>query len=293
MNSTDTAKPAISLVLATIGRTVELEAMLGSLLSQTERDFELVIVDQNADQRVAPLLEPLRQAGIWVEHVRIAKAGSSHARNVGIAHAKSELIGFPDDDCVYEHDVIAKVLAHFATKDCHGIVAYWPEFDGPRPVSYRLSLSTWRRFKDWNAPCFALFFRADRLRSFGPFDEKLGPGTNYGASEETDLLLRGLELGAKIDYAADIAVHHPCGKDFPLSMQQCRKIRLYGRGTGALLVKHRLPKRAIAKGLVSPIIRAAFEPNPAKALLLGLCAIAGRIEGMINWRRQSRTATVD
>ena len=44
--------PEISLILATVGRTDELTRMFESLATQTFSDFEVVVVDQNEDDRL-------------------------------------------------------------------------------------------------------------------------------------------------------------------------------------------------------------------------------------------------
>ena len=276
--------PAVSLVLATYGRIFEVELMIRSLLRQTDSNFELIVVDQNLDDRVSPLLSPLRSVGIFVNHIRLETPNGSGARNVGIANARAALVGFPDDDCWYEDDVVERVRDYFARQpDSDGVVGCWAEWNGRKIPAHRLSLDVWRQFKNWDAPCFALFFRTARLRSFGQFDERIGPGSLYASAEDIDLMLRSLEQGGRIDYVPEIVIHHPFAPQPPLTLRQCRRDRLYGRGTGALLVKHRLPPWAFAKGLIAPIARALMAPRPFSALVLGTLTVFGRLEGMAAW----------
>src|SRR5919197_5997586 len=48
--------PALDLVVATLGRSDELARLLDSLERQTHQRFRLVVVDQNADDRVDAVL---------------------------------------------------------------------------------------------------------------------------------------------------------------------------------------------------------------------------------------------
>lgn len=45
--------PRFSLIVATIGRTAEFSVLLESLAGQETRDFELIVVDQNPDDRLS------------------------------------------------------------------------------------------------------------------------------------------------------------------------------------------------------------------------------------------------
>ena len=56
---------AISLILATINCTKEVRRLVQSLLVQTARCFELIVVDQNLDGRLLPLCakSPARRTG--------------------------------------------------------------------------------------------------------------------------------------------------------------------------------------------------------------------------------------
>ena len=91
------AVPSFDLVVATVGRTDELARLLESLEAQGYPRVRVIVVDQNADER---LQELLLRSNVSVEHVR-AEAGLSRARNTGLELVDADLVAFPDDDCVY------------------------------------------------------------------------------------------------------------------------------------------------------------------------------------------------
>jgi hypothetical protein len=278
--------PSLSLVMATYGRAEELKPAIGSLLAQTDRKFELIVVDQNKDDRIVPMLRQAREAGLEVRHIRQDIPNLSLARNVGLDHARGAIIAFPDDDCWYEPDVVATVRQTFLARSgsLDGIVARWVESDpeGKRPQD-DISGEAWRRFRGGDATSFTLFLPTDRLREIGGFDPMLGTGRWFGAAEETDLILRLLASGARLRYVPDARIHH-AHADWPAATRgQCRRERMYGRGTGALYCKHTLSPWVVARGLVGPLIRALGAPRPLGALALGACAVWGRIEGMAGW----------
>ena len=107
------AQPRLDLVVATVDRTDDLERLLVSLEAQTHTGFRLVVVDQNADERVDrilaahPLLEALR--------LRSAR-GLSRARNAALPHLEAELVAFPDDDCAYPSDLLEESVSWGASR---------------------------------------------------------------------------------------------------------------------------------------------------------------------------------
>ena len=86
------------LVVATVDRTDDLALLLASLAAQEHRAFRVLVVDQNADDRVEPLLA--RHPELDVLHLRSAR-GLSRARNAALPRLEAEIVGFPDDDCSY------------------------------------------------------------------------------------------------------------------------------------------------------------------------------------------------
>ncbi len=285
--------PSLSLVLATYGRSDLIGRFVASLEVQTSADFELIIVDQNNDDRVVPYVAQARNASIHVNHIRMAQPNLSAARNKGIAQATGAIVAFPDDDCWYEPDVIEQVLATFATRPhWNGLVADWVEAATPgnrASLDPFLSGPKWRQFRGGDASSIALFFRAEMLRNIGGFDERFGVGQWFGAGEETDLILAALASGAQLARCANIRVHHHFqAQDTKALAGNWRAALRRGRGTGALYVKHRMNLWVMLRGFLSPLINSVIKKHSIGSLLLSLAVSAGRIQGALLWALKFR-----
>lgn len=202
---------AFSLIVATLGRVAELERLLDSLDKQSLTDFEVIVVDQNPDERLAPVLQ--RHAALTITQIR-AEPGGSHARNLGIKAASGTLIGFPDDDCWYPADLLAQVQNWFNHHPaCSGLFACLRDADnrlvGPKwppesCVADKQSLFSVALTGNG-------FLRESIVERIGLFDEAIGVGaaSRYQAGEDLDYFLRALELGGNLWYEESLTVHHP------------------------------------------------------------------------------------
>jgi glycosyltransferase involved in cell wall biosynthesis len=281
--------PAFSLVLGTVGRTEPLAPLFDSLAAQTDRDFELVVVDQNGDDRLAPYLSRARDAGLAVVHLNVERRGLAFARNAGLDVARGRFVAFPDDDCWYEPDVIASVRAAIAADGgLHGVVARWVEEDPQalRPAQM-LSFSSWHRMRGGDASSICLFLDRALVDRLGRFDVRLGVGCWYGAGEETDLVIRALAGNTRIAFRPEVRVHHRLPAPAPaLDARVLEESRRRARGTGALYRKHRMSSWVVLRGLASPLVKGAFSRRPHVALAQGAYVSMGRLEGLMRWRRE-------
>ena len=278
----------VSLVLATLGRVDEINRLMDTLIAQSERCFEVIVVDQNPDNRLVPIVARAIAFGLEVIHLHQATPNLASARNRGIATARYEIVAFPDDDCWYEPDTIASVIASFQeSPSLQGVVACWVEQTNasghPAQKGY-LQLNSWQRFRGGNASSISLFLRRSLLGELDGFDTRLGVGQWFGAAEETDLILRALTTGAELARCPSAKVHHAFGAKPPIDWRVAfRNARHRARGTGALYAKHRLSAYVILRGFTAPIFLPLLTAAGVKAIASGLATTWGRIEGWSRW----------
>ncbi|HEY8609353.1 MAG TPA: glycosyltransferase family A protein [Noviherbaspirillum sp.] len=279
--------PDISLILATVGRTDELSRLFDSLAAQTFSNFEVIVVDQNDDDRLHPHLERARYLGMSVRHLRHHPANLAAARNVGIEAARGKWIGFPDDDCWYSPRLLERVSARYSAGDAPaGIIVRWVEQDEQPLSAADLSWERSRAFRDIPVSSITLFCERKLFKDIGGFDSRLGVGQWFGAGEETDFVMRALRAGALFTYEPLGEVHHAVNPQKPVANTKTRlAVRHRARGTGALYAKHRLPAWVILRGLAAPLLRPLLKGAFGAELALGYATMRGRIDGLLGWRR--------
>jgi glycosyltransferase involved in cell wall biosynthesis len=279
----------ISLVLATLGRVREVERLLETLNAQVNRDFEVIVVDQNTDDRLCSVLDRAVAGGLSVKHLRLQPPNLSEARNLGISEASGEIIGFPDDDCWYEPGTLDSVAGVIdGNGKVGGVVGYWVEQNAALPSAARigeLHAWEWERFRGGDASSITLFFRLSVLKRLGGFDVRFGVGRWFGAGEETDLVLRALRSEVVLWRVSEVRVHHDFGnRDSRISMKAISNARQRGRGTGGLYAKHALPFYVISRGFISGWLKPLFRFSGYESFMLGVAESIGRIEGFIRWK---------
>lgn len=278
----------LSLILATVGRSEDVRQALHSLATQTDQNFEVLLVDQNPDDRLVPYVNEMVDLRLNIRHIRMKSPSLSGARNLGIAESQGEIVGFPDDDCWYEPEAIANLRAVFTnTQKIDGIVANWVEQSAAHSANQSektLSHQSWRRFRGGDASSISLFIKTSLLRQIDGFDERMGVGQWFGAAEETDLILRILATGAVIQRASNVRIHHAFGTppQGDLSLR-CENARKRSRGTGAIYAKHRLSIYTIVRGLAAPLLRPLIHWTGRAKFAVGLATSQGRLEGLIRW----------
>jgi len=283
MSSTSHSKVSISLVVATVGRVHELDRMLTSMATQSWLNFELIIVDQNTDERVEQLLAS-KQLPIECIYVR-STLGASKSRNIGINIARGDVIGFPDDDCWYPPDLLAQVMAWFDHNSQHDFLCCRAQDENGNPVASRwprYSIAITRASVLRACACSALFMRRHAAIQADGFDETMGPGpqTIVKSAEEIDFVLRMMERAKSGWFDKDLYIYHPHKEVGSVSSERAY---IYGVGFGFLLRKHHYPVHILGYHVVRPLagmMRALFSASPQEMLFYWKSAL-GRLTGYL------------
>ena len=268
------------LVVATVDRTDDVDALLASLEAQTHRAFRLVVVDQNDDDRVEQLL--LAHPGL--ESVRLrSERGLSRARNAALPSLTADLVAFPDDDCSYPPDLLARVAARFAADPgLDGLTGRAAAHDGASDPSWETRAAVLTPHNLWNRVIsFALFLRRELVARVGAFDERLGlgSGTPWSSGEEVEYVVRALRAGARIEYDPALVVTHAT-KTYSRAELHAVGLR-DGASVGWILRRHGYGARTTARMLVRPLggIGASLVHGDGARASFHAATLRGRIRG--------------
>lgn len=215
--------PLITAVICTRNRERYLGLCLDSLLRQTlPRDaYEIVVVDNGSTDGTREVCA--RYAKDGVRHEFEPVIGLSRARNTGWRAARSDFVGYLDDDGEADPTWLAAALEAFQTRkpvpDCVGgpIRLLWETPEPPwmnAPLRIPLGHLDWgsapRRIGDgeWLMGGNS-FYPRSRLEQLGGFDERLGRKKGSLLSgEETQLYIRIRQAGGYLFYAPGVSMQH-------------------------------------------------------------------------------------
>ena len=101
----------ISVIIPTYNRASVLHKAVDSVLAQTYKDFELIIVDDGSTDNTKKVVKRYKDMRICYIYNDSENHGPSAARNIGINAAKGEYISFDDSDDEWSKDKLEKQLA--------------------------------------------------------------------------------------------------------------------------------------------------------------------------------------
>ncbi len=268
-----------SLIVATLNRPIELERLLQSLICQTFKNFEVVIVDQSEDEATFNLINDY-SSHLQIIYLHSAIKGLSFARNLGLLRSTGEIIAYPDDDCYYSNQVLEMVDLRFRENKKIQVVSTNSQSSFDDNSKYHNSpkesceLSVWNIFN--TIISFTIFIKNENKYVL-KFDERFGVGAKFGSGEETDLILRLIGQGAKGYYYPEIVVYHPVNK-----INSLERGYKYALGFGALHRKH-FNFWAIKVHFIIYTFSSIIKVIIMKDLNINFCLLKGKIKGFLSY----------
>lgn len=198
-----------SLVTPTLGRVEELKYFLASLESQTYKNFEVIIVDQNKNDYVLDIVREYEEI-IDIIYIKSDKLGLSYNRNLGVKVATGNIIAFPDDDCEYDINTL-KIVNEFFENEKYDIYTC-KVIEKKSGLQFGKSSNEDSKIKFSNIMnnCVSIsIFIKFKMKSDIYFDERLGVGAKFPSGEESDLIFSLLGKGYKGYYYANNYIYHP------------------------------------------------------------------------------------
>jgi glycosyltransferase involved in cell wall biosynthesis len=105
--------PKVSVIIPLYNRRKYIKAAIESVLNQSYRQIELIIIDDGSTDNVEKVLFPILKNNPSIIYLRQSNKGPATALNTGMKLASGEYISFLDSDDEYKKDHIKKRITYF------------------------------------------------------------------------------------------------------------------------------------------------------------------------------------
>lgn len=199
-----------SIIVPVYNRREEVADLLRSLEAQTDRGFEIILVEDGSTQPALP--DGKGPEGLRLKYYRKKNEGRSIARNYGIAGADGDYFIFVDSDCILPPDYIRELRRSLSENpvDCFGgpDAAHESFSDTQKAINYSMTafLTTGgirggkRSMEKFTPRTFNMGFSREVFGKVGGFREMF--------SEDIDMSTRIRNAGFSIALFPDVYVYH-------------------------------------------------------------------------------------
>lgn len=246
-----------SLILATYNTPENyLIKFINSIINQSFQDYELLIIDQNKDDRVLNIL--YKYDSLKYRYIKTNIVGLSHARNIGLNEVSGDIISFPDDDCSYPDILLSDINEYLKDNEHYDFISLKTlDEKTNEQLSYTPFLKPTIINKTnifHSVTSIGLFIRKRNMTTLPQFDEKFGLGSQYFSSEEMDYVHHLILDGYDGIYLPYFFVFHPKLPEL-FEPNVLYKIKNNSLGHGAYYKKHFIKNGMLFKWIaISTII---------------------------------------
>lgn len=208
----------ISLIIAIYNRKDELFELLQSLSLQTDKCFEVIIVDDGSLINLRPTAD-LFQKILTIEFFRKDNSGPGLSRNYGARRAKNDWLVFVDSDVIVERNYIGNIKKNIEEIPCDAFGGNDKAHKGFNLMQKAISYSMTSVFTTGGIRGNKNAVTKFQPRSFNmgvrkSAFEKVGGFSNMRIGEDPDLSMTLWENGFTTAFFNNIGVYHKRRVDF-------------------------------------------------------------------------------
>lgn len=100
----------VSVIVPVFNAEIYLCSCVNSILKQTYRDFELLLIDDGSTDQSAKICDDFQNKDTRIKVIHNKNHGVSYSRNTGLLLAKGKFIAFCDADDMYEKGYLQKLV---------------------------------------------------------------------------------------------------------------------------------------------------------------------------------------
>ncbi|MBR6329208.1 MAG: glycosyltransferase family 2 protein [Lachnospiraceae bacterium] len=206
----------ITVVITTYGRDRDmLERCVNSVLNQSFKDFELIVVDDNPPEKQAELKLDEYLGSLGDERVRYIphekNMGACAARNTGIAASKGEYVSFLDDDDEYLSDKLKVQYEALKDSDAGMVISDYAVKNDKSGEVVHVRLPYDQKNLRWLLICKNKvatpnpLIRRECFEACGPFDE------NMPSAQDVEMWMRVTEQYKTVILHKEVYIQHVHG----------------------------------------------------------------------------------
>ena len=202
----------ISIIIAIFNRKDELFELLNSLIAQTDKNFEVIIVDDGSIIDLLPTVETFKEM-LEIQYFKKENSGPGLSRNYGARRAKNDWLVFVDSDVIVEKDYIENIKKNLENTDCAAFGGADKAHKGFNLLQKAISYSMTSVFTTGGIRGSKKAVTRFQPRSFnmGVNKEiflKIGGFSEMRIGEDPDLSMTIWENGYQTAFFDDIGVYH-------------------------------------------------------------------------------------
>lgn len=123
--------PLISVIMPTYNRAYIIEKAIDSILNQTYKNLELIIIDDCSSDNTEDVIKKYKDKRL--KYIKLEKnSGANYARNIGIDNAKGEYITFQDSDDLSFNNRLEVELNELLKNNVDWVFTSFKKIDGKK-----------------------------------------------------------------------------------------------------------------------------------------------------------------